>query len=187
MYQYAGQPQPTQVYLPSALATVKHYPTSLKNVTSLGQEWDHLSREARAAEALYTITGMQGQRLPVLMQPAQASGIAGLTLLLIQPQDLHLKNAGTRLKDQALAQNLIILGKRERESTQREQSRSAEVTALANTISGTIPQAPVSTAAQQQPDADMDTMEKCDGELTGETEAQQAGSSGPANKDADKA
>ncbi len=38
----------------------------------------------------------------------QASGIATPAVPRIQLQELRLKNAGTKLKDQALAQNLII-------------------------------------------------------------------------------
>ncbi len=81
MQQIAGQPQLVQVYLPSTLTSMKQYQTLKKNITSLGQERDHLGQEVRAAKALYTIIGAQGQRLPVLMQPVQASGIVALTML----------------------------------------------------------------------------------------------------------
>ncbi len=185
--QIAGQPQLSQVYLPSALSSVKHYQTLKKKVMSLGQEQDRLSWEVRAAEALYTVTGVQGQRLSVLMQPVHASGIVTLVVPRIQLQELCLKNAGTRLKDQALAQNLIIFGEREREREQMEQSGSTEVATLASMIGGTAQPAPTSTADQQQTDANMDMTEKCDSKATGETGAQQAGSSGSASKDADKA
>ncbi len=86
---------------------------------SLEQEHDHLGREARAAKDLYTVTGEMGQKLPVPMQPVQASGIAAQAVPWIQPQEMHLKNAGTRLKDQVLAQNLIIFSEREREHVNR--------------------------------------------------------------------
>ncbi len=70
---------------------------------------------------------------------------------------------------------------------QREQSRNAEVTALADTIGGTMQPAPAPTAEQQQEDADMDTTEERDGSAMGGTGAQQAGSLGPASKDVNKA
>ncbi len=110
--QLQGQLPPAQVYLPSAPSGMKYYQTLHKSVTSLGQEWDHLSREARAAEELYTTTGPLGQRMSMLMQLAQASRIAALPVPQIQLQELHLKNAGTALRDQAMAQNLIIFGER---------------------------------------------------------------------------
>ncbi len=91
---------------------MKHYQTSKKNLDSLSQEWDHLGREMRAAQALYTSTGAHGQQQMVLMQPVQASRIAAPQ---IQPSELRLRNAGTTLKDQVMAQNLIYFGERERE------------------------------------------------------------------------
>ncbi len=110
--QQARQPMPSRVYLPSAPTGAKHYQTSKKNIDSLSQEWDHLGREVRAVQALYTTTGVHGQQMSVLMQPVQASGITALAVLQIQLQELCLKNAGTMLKDQALAQNLIFFGER---------------------------------------------------------------------------
>ncbi len=188
MQQMAEQPQLARVYLPSALTSMKHYQTSKKNVTSLGQERDCLGQEARAAEALYTITGAQDQKLPVLMQPVQASGIITPAVPWIQPQVQRLENAGTRLKDQALAQNLIIFRERERRREMREQSGSAEVTALADRIRGTTQQAPTPTADLQQLNANMDIMERrATASLTGGTGAPQAGSSGLANQDANEA
>ncbi len=59
--QMAGQPQPMQVYLLSALSGVKYYQMLNKRIASPSQEWDRLSREVRAAEALYTTTGPEGQ------------------------------------------------------------------------------------------------------------------------------
>ncbi len=88
---------------------------SKKNIDSLSQERDHLGREARATEALYTATRPEGQRLLELMQPAQASRITAPAVARIQLQELCLNNARTMLKDQALAQNLIFFGERERE------------------------------------------------------------------------
>ncbi len=89
----AGTAAAAQTYLPSTPSGMKYYQTLHKSVMSLGQEWDCLSREARATEALYTATGLEGQRMSVLMQPAQASGIAALPVPQIQPQELRLKNA----------------------------------------------------------------------------------------------
>ncbi len=109
----ARQPMPSRVYLPSALTGVMHYQTLKKNIDSLSQEWDHLDGEARATQALYTATGAHGQQMSVLVQPAQTSGIAAPAVLQVQPQELHLKNARTMLKDQALAQSLIFFGERE--------------------------------------------------------------------------
>ncbi len=187
--QLQGQLQPGRVYLPSAPSSMKYCQTSNKSVTSLGQERDRLGREVRAAEVLYTATGPEGQRLSVLMQPAQASGIAALPVPQIQPQELHLRNAGATLRDQAMVQNLIVFGEREREK--KEQSGSTEVAALTSTIGGTTPMAPKPTAEQRQVDADMDTGKQSNGKTVEEAEAQQPGqqpeSSGLATKDASQA
>ncbi len=102
------------MYLPLAPTGVKHYQMFKKNLDSLSQEQDRLGRETRAAQALYTSTGAHGQQQTVLMQPALASGIAALLVPQIQPSELHLKNAGTMLKDQTMAQNLIFFGERAR-------------------------------------------------------------------------
>ncbi len=112
--QQAGQPLQTLVYLPSVPTGMKPYQMSKKNIDALSQEQDHLGRETRAAQALYTTTGMHGQQMSVLMQPVQASRITTLAVPQIQPLELHLKNAGTMLKDQAMAQNLIFFGERDR-------------------------------------------------------------------------
>ncbi len=64
---------------------------------------------------------------------------------------------------------------------------SAEVTTLASTIRGTVPLAPGPAVEQQQADANMDTVEKRDGKMVEEAEAQQAGSLGLATEDASKA
>ncbi len=181
----ARQPQLAQAYLPSTLSGVRYYQTSNKSITSLGQEWDRLGREARAAEELYTATSPLSQQMSMLMQPAQASRIAALPVPQIQPQELHLKNAGTALSDQAMAQNLIIFG--ERECEKKQQSVSDEVTALASMIGKTVPTAPKPTDELRQVDANMDTGEKSESKMVGEAEAQQAGSSGLATEDVSKA
>ncbi len=106
---------PLWVYLPLAPTGVKHYQMSKKNIDSLSQEWDRLGRKVRASQALYTATGVHGQHMSVLMQPVQASMITVPAVPQIQPQELCLKNVRTTLKDQALAQNLIFFGERERE------------------------------------------------------------------------
>ncbi len=121
------------------------------------------------------------------MQLAQASWITAQAVPQIQLQEMRLKNAGTRLKDQALALNLIIFSEQEREREQKEQSGSTEVTALAATIGGTTQLAPASKADQQQMDADMDITEKGDDKMTKGTGAQQSGSSGLASKDTNEA
>ncbi len=143
MQQIAGQPQLSWLYLPSTPTSVKHYKTLKRSMASLGQERDHLSREARATEEHYTATSELGQTLPVLMQPAQASGITTQAVPRIQAQELCLKNAGARLRDQALAQNLINFSQREKECEQKEQSRSADVATLAHTIGRIAQPAPI--------------------------------------------
>ncbi len=102
----------TYVYLPSALVGMKHYQTSKKNINALSQEQEHLGREARAAQVLYTSTGVLGQPQMVLTQPTQVSGIIELPVPWIQLSELCLRNAGTMLKDQVMAQNLIFFGER---------------------------------------------------------------------------
>ncbi len=168
--QQAGHPMLSWVYLPSAPTGVKHYQTSMKNIDSLSQEWDHLGREARAAQVLYTTTGMHGQETSFLMQPAHASGITAPVVPWIQLQELCLKNAGTTLMDQALAQNLIFFRERERGRKQRGQSRSTEVATLADMIGGTAP-TPAPPAEQQQTEANMEVMEQSDNKAMEETEA----------------
>ncbi len=56
--------------------------------------------------------GTMGQMQMVLMQPAQATGIAEPLVPWILPSELHLKNAGVALKDQVMAQNLLFFGER---------------------------------------------------------------------------
>ncbi len=113
--QQAGHPMPTHVFLPSApMGVPKLYQTSQKSLNAGSQEWEHLSREARATQVLYTHTGRMGQTQTVLMQPAQVTGIAEPPVLQIQPSELHLRNAGVVLKDQAMAQNLLFFMERER-------------------------------------------------------------------------
>ncbi len=118
------------------------------------------------------------------MQPAQASGITAQAVPRIQAQELCLKNTGAKLRDQALAQNLIIFSQQEKEHEQKELSGSADMVTLAHMISWTVRPAPVQRADQQQADADMDMMEKANGKMTEGTGAQQLGSSGSASKDA---
>ncbi len=56
--QQARHPMLTCVYLPSApVGGMKLYQTSKKSVELLAQEQEHLGREMRAAQALYTSTG----------------------------------------------------------------------------------------------------------------------------------
>ncbi len=75
--QQVGHPMPTCVFLPSApMGIPKLYETSQKGLNAGIQEQQHLSREARAAQALYTHTGRMGQTQMVLTQPAQATRIA---------------------------------------------------------------------------------------------------------------
>ncbi len=112
--QQARHPTPMRVFLPSApMGVLKLYETSQKSLNAGSQEREHLSREARAAQALYMHTGMMGEIQTVLMQPVQAIGIAEPPVLRILPSELHLKNAGVALKDQAMAKNLIFFGERE--------------------------------------------------------------------------
>ncbi len=66
--QQAGHLMPTCIYLPSAPVDTKHYQMSKKSLESLSQERDHLGRETRATQALYTSTGAHGQQQTVLMQ-----------------------------------------------------------------------------------------------------------------------
>ncbi len=107
---------PTCIFLPSApMGVPKLYETSQKSLNAGSQKREHLSREARAAQALYTHTGRMGQTQTVLMQPAQASGIDEQPVPQILPSELHLKNAGVALKDQAMDQNLIFFGEREQQ------------------------------------------------------------------------
>ncbi len=133
--QLQGQPPLAWVYLPSTPSRVKYYQTSNKSIMSLSQERDCLGREVRAAEVLYTATGPLCQQMSMLMQPVQASRIAAPPVPQIQPQELCLKNARTALRDQVMAQNLIIFG--ERECEKKGQSGSAEVATLTSTIRGT--------------------------------------------------
>ncbi len=93
--QQAGHPMPTQVYLPSAPMSLKHYQTSKKSLDSLSQEWDCLGRQTRAAQVLYTSTGAHDQQQMVLTQPVQASRIIAQPVPQIQPSELRLRNAGT--------------------------------------------------------------------------------------------
>ncbi len=105
-----------RVFLPSApMGVLKLYETSQKSLNVGSQERKHLSREARAAQALYMHTRRMGQTQMVLTQPAQATGIAEPPVPQILPLELRLKNAGVVLKDQAMAQNLIFFGERERQ------------------------------------------------------------------------
>ncbi len=93
--QQAGHLMPMCIYLPSApVGGMKLYQTSKKSLEALSQEREHLGRETRAAQALYTSTGLLAQQQMVLMQPVQASGIAELPALQIQPSELCLRNAG---------------------------------------------------------------------------------------------
>ncbi len=77
-------------------------------------EWECLNREARAAQALFMHTGRMGETQMVLTLPAQVTGIAQLLMPRIQLEELHLRNAGVALKDQAMAQNLILFMEREK-------------------------------------------------------------------------
>ncbi len=61
--QQAGHSMPMCVYLPLALVGgSKLYQTSKKSLEALSHEWEHLGRETRAAQALYTSTGPLGQQ-----------------------------------------------------------------------------------------------------------------------------
>ncbi len=74
--QQARHPMPMCIFLPSApMGVPKPYETSQKILNAGSQEWEHLSREARAAQALHMHTGRMGETQTVLMQPAQVTGI----------------------------------------------------------------------------------------------------------------
>ncbi len=122
-------------------------------------------REAGASAALYIVMGTQGQKLPALLQPVQASEMdTHEEVPRIQLEELHLKNAGWRIRDQALAQNLIVFNQQEKEHEEKEQKEDRDIIAQATTItSGTSPPASVPRAPQLQPGVDMDTTEKGDG------------------------
>ncbi len=183
--QQAGQQQATCIYLPSTLTSMKPFQTSTRNVASLAQECDHLDREARVSTELYTVMGDQGQKLPVLLQPVQASvGATAEEVLRIQLQELHLRNARPRIRDQALAQNLIIFNKWEKDHEMKKQGENREVVTLADMISGASPLVPIPKAAELQSDANMDITEKGDGKAEEGNVAKKAGNSAGTDKDA---
>ncbi len=174
-----------RVYLPLALmGSPKLYQMSHKSLTVLGQEWEHLGQEMRAAQAPYTHTGTMGQMQTVLMQPTQATRIIELPVPWIQLSELHLKDTGVMLKDQVMAQNLLFFG--ERECERQQQPGDDAVTTLVSTLSGeTPPIAPLPPPLpimQQQPPAMPQLtgemamnveMDQGDGEMTDGTGAQQ--------------
>ncbi len=83
------------------------------------------------------------------MQPAQPTGIAELLVPQIQVDELHLRNAGVSLSDQAMAQNLIYFVQREQRL--KQPALSAEVAQLVNALAGPQPpQVPPPTIQQQQ-------------------------------------
>ncbi len=101
--QQAGHPMPMRIFLPSApMGVPKLYQTSQKSLNMGSQE-----------RVLYTHTGRMGQTQTVLMQPVQATGITEPPVPQILPSELRLKNARVKLKDQAVAQNLLFFGERE--------------------------------------------------------------------------
>ncbi len=60
--QQVGHPMQTCAFLQSApMGVPKPYETSKKSLTVGTEEQEHLSREARAAEALFTHTGRMGE------------------------------------------------------------------------------------------------------------------------------
>ncbi len=64
------------IFLPLALMGVpKPNEMSQKSLNAGSQEWEHLSREARAAQALCMHIGRMGETQMVLTQPAQATRI----------------------------------------------------------------------------------------------------------------
>ncbi len=84
-----------------------------------------------------------------------------------------------------MAQNLIFFGERERE--RREQTGGDDMAALAAVIGRTV--LPPAPPTEQQPTeaTKMDVTSQSNGKTADGTEAQQSGSKGPAEEDADKA
>ncbi len=76
--QQALQPAPGRVILPSALAGApRPFKTTKRSLAAGSDEREHLNREMRASQALFTEHGrIVGMTRAVLTQPAQPSGIA---------------------------------------------------------------------------------------------------------------
>ncbi len=157
--QQALQLVPVHVFLPSVPAgTPKPFEMTKKSLAVGIDEREHLSQETRAAQALFMQYGQLGMAQAVLTQPAQATGIAEPPMLWTQLEELHLKNAGVSLKEQAMAQNLIYFMQREQQQKKPTMPEAVAqlVTALTRQQAPMQPTLPLQQVlpptAQQQPD-----------------------------------
>ncbi len=140
--QQAMHPAQMCIFLLSAPAgTPKPFETSKKSLAAGNDEWEHLNQEARAAQVLFTHVGRLGETQVVLTQPAWATGIVEPPMPRIQPEELHLRNAGVALKDQAMAQNLIFFVEREKQQKQLAMSDAVAqlITAFTRQQAQTLP------------------------------------------------
>ncbi len=103
-------------------------------------EWEWLNQETRAGQALFTESGLMGTTRVVLMQPAQLTGIAKPLMPWIQVDELHLRNAGVSLREQAMAQNLIYFMQWEQQP--KQPTMPTEVAQLMTMLSGKPMQMP---------------------------------------------
>ncbi len=135
----------TRVYLPSApMGAPRAFNTSKRNVASGAAKWENIDCQVRDNQQLYTRQGQQlGTVMTVLQQPAQPiEGCDEPLVPHIQDNELHVRNARIRLKDQARLQNIIYFVGKEEERQAQKQSTAAQSPAVAQIMSAMADQQP---------------------------------------------
>ncbi|MCP4545484.1 MAG: hypothetical protein GY835_03325 [bacterium] len=148
------QPPPSRVFLPSApMGAPRAFQTGKQSLAMGAAERERLDSEARASADRYLHKGeLEGTTMPLLQQPARPTGRNDEPLVpRIRADQLHVRNAGVPLRQQALVQNLQTFMDREQQRKQQQQPTALTVTVneLADSMARQQP-VPLSGAVQLQ-------------------------------------
>ncbi len=147
------QPPSSRVFLPLApMGTPRAIQTGRQSLASGAAERERLDSEARASADRYLRQGeVEGTVLPLLQQPAwPTEGDNEPLVPRIQPDQLHVQNAGVPLRQQARVQNLQTFMNRDQQRRQQQPvALTITVDELVDSIAGQQP-APLSGMVQLQ-------------------------------------
>ncbi len=143
------QQPPSRVYLPSAPMGAPRAPEmSQRSLANAAAEQQLLEQEVRANDELYRFPGeTPGEVWVTLQHPVLPTGWTNEPLVpRIRGSELHVCDAGIRMRDQAKIENLCYFKEKEEERQQKAKPLVADVDQLAATMAG----APQQAAAAKQ-------------------------------------
>ncbi|MCP4546787.1 MAG: hypothetical protein GY835_10030 [bacterium] len=114
-------------------------------------EREDLEQAARASEMLYRFAGEHGHVRVRMTQPVLPTGKTDEPIVpRVREDELHIRQAGVRQRDQARSRNLQAFKEREEQRLQREQTTGAVVGQLAGATGAMGQPPPPNVAAAQQ-------------------------------------